>query len=495
MQNLTGIKVRAKRKEAGLTQAELAHRAGISPSYLNLIEQSKRRIAGGLVDRLAHALGVSRAELDGDAERRIVQALVEVAADPQLQGGKNVPEPAEELVGRSPGWAALILRLYQVMRERENAVLALADRLNRDPFLSTSIHRVLTDVTAIRSASEIMAKDSDLTPEERQRFLSIVASGSLRLGHTAQALADFFGSAYTRVRSATPAEHVDAFLLQSENYFAPLEDVAVEFRQEWRREGSLEAVVEKRTGKAFDPQFEQDPGSGSRPESRRFMLIKAACRNVAQDAVRQIVDAHPALASEESRDIAVAALHSYTTAAILMPYEPFLEAAERHRYDLDQLAAIFDCSYEQVAHRLVTLRRPGAQGVRFAFMRTDPAGFVTKRLPLPRLPLPRYGTACPMWVAYTAFQTPGATVRSFGELPNGDQFLFFARAVDKRPPGIRLPRHLLSVMLACDANQAKRVVYADGLDRAHAAVPVGTTCRLCSRDACAQRQEARLIPG
>ena len=171
----------------------------------------------------------------------------------------------------------------------------------------------------------------------------------------------------------------------------------------------------------------------------------------------------------------------------------FLQAAERCRYDLDGLCRLFGVSYEQAAHRLATLRRPGAEGVRFAFMRSDASGYVTKRLPLPGLPLPRYGNACPLWVIHAAFQSPGVTARSFGELPSGEQFLFFARAVEKRPPGVARPRHLLSVMLVCRAADAGRVAYGDGIDRAAATVPIGTICRLCPRADCEHRQEAPLI--
>ena len=64
---------------------------------------------------------------------------------------------------------------------------------------------------------------------------------------------------------------------------------------------------------------------------------------------------------------------------------------------------------------------------------------MTKRLPLAGLPLPRYGNACPLWAIYGAFQTPGVTARSFGEMPSGERFLFFARAVEKRPADGRLP--------------------------------------------------------
>lgn len=496
MHNVTGLKVRSKRKLAGLTQGELARRAGISPSYLNLIEQSKRRIAGGLVDRIAQGLGVDRAELDGEAERRIVESLNEVAADPAIAGGGERPGPAEELVGRSPGWASLVLRLYQALQDRNGAVLALADRLNRDPFLGVSVHRVLTDVTAIRSAAEIL-EQRDLTAAERRRFQSIVSAGSAQLSQTAQALADFFESAHTRVRSATPMEHVDAFLFQAGNHFPALEDAAAGFLREAGRHGGLDEAAERLLGAASAaPSRDGDVATGPAQGWKRFALLKKSAGRIAGDVIREIVDEHPALGSDEARALAAAALHSYAAAAILMPYEPFLEAAERCRYDLDSLGGMFGASYEQVAHRLVTLRRPGAEGVRFAFMRSDPSGYVTKRLPLPRLPLPRYGNACPMWVIYGAFQTPGITVRSFGELTSGEQFLFFARAIEKRPQSVGLPRHLSSVMLVCQANEAGRVIYADGIDREsrRAMVPVGTTCRLCRRDACAHRQEARLMP-
>ena len=49
-----------------------------------------------------------------------------------------------------------------------------------------------------------------------------------------------------------------------------------------------------------------------------------------------------------------------------MPYEPFLEAAQAVRYDIDLLGRRFGASFEQVCHRLVSLRRPEAAGIPFA---------------------------------------------------------------------------------------------------------------------------------
>ena len=488
--NLAGLKIRSLRKNKGLTQRELARRAGISPSYLNLVELNKRPIAGTLIQRIAAGLDVDPAVLDGEAERRVVSSLEEIAADPALGGRPTGEDSAEALVSRHPEWAALMLTLYQAYRDERQAVLALADRLNRDPFLGDSVHRMLTSVTAIRSATEIVRDSEPLSEADRARFLSIIAADSERLSRTARALVAFFDSAKTRVRSATPMEHVDAFIFETDNYFPTLEAVAADFLRTCPSGEALETAAMRLAGE--DAQM--DEATLMQPvETRRFGLIRKAAARIAADAVTPLVQSHAALASEESQVMAASALVSYTAAAMLMPYEPFLEAAERRRYDLDVLTRLFGVSYEQAAHRVATLRRPGAEGLRFAFMRSDSSGYVTKRLPLPRLPLPRYGTACPLWPIYGAFQAPGITVRCFGALPSGDAFLLFARAVEKRPPSANLHRHLLSVMLACAATDASRVVYGDGIDRLAAMVPIGTVCRLCRRGDCSHRQEAPLL--
>lgn len=489
--DLAGIKIRTLRKQSGLTQGELARRAGISSSYLNLIELNKRAIAGGLLDRIAAGLGVTRSDLDGEAERRVVESLEEIAADPEIARNARHPGPAEEFVGRNPGWAALLLALHGAWLDQSQAVLALADRLNRDPFLGDSVHRMLTHATSVRSAAEILQADDALTAADRRRFLSIAVADAQKLSDAAQSLLAFFDSAHMRVRSATPAEHVDAFIFATDNYFPDLESLASRFLQACGADEDPAAAAERMSRAQGRPPPAAAPLQTA--EARRFRLVQDALREQTAEAIGGIVNAHPALASEESRRLATAALLAYTAAAVLMPYDRFLEAAERLRYDLDALTRLFGVSYEQAAHRSATLRRPGAEGVRFAFMRSDASGFVTKRLPLPRLPLPRYGNACPLWAIHTAFQTPGATARGFGQLPSGDQFLFFARAVEKQPPAAGLPRHLLSVMLACSDVDAGRVVYGDGIDRATATAAIGTICRLCPRDGCGHRQEAPLI--
>lgn len=490
--DVTGLRIRALRREAGMTQGNLAARSGISASYLNLIESKKRSVAGALLDRIAAALGVPRAMLDGETERRLVENLNEIAADPVIAADATPPAGTEELVGRHGDWAGLVQRVYRAYDDQRQTVIALADRLNRDPFLGESVHRMLTQITSVRSAAEILQSSPDLAPRDRERFLAILAGDSGNLAETAQALARFFDSAETRIRAATPTEHVDTFIYESGNHFPALEAIAEEFAAGLPHDVDVAQAAEAFLGN--DPLAHMTALRREAGEERwRFAMAHQAARRLAREAIAAIVENHPALASKPSREIATAALERYGAAALLMPYEPFLEAAIRGRYDIDLLARRFRVSYEQAAHRLATLRRPGAEGVRFAFMRSDPSGYIDKRLPLPHLPLPRYGSACPLWAVYAAFQSPGVTARRFGALPDGRTFLFFARTIDKVPPAIGRSRRLLSVMLACHADDASRTVYGDGIDRQGATEPVGTVCRLCPRPSCTHRQEAALI--
>src|SRR5690606_2968148 len=99
------------------------------------------------------------------------------------------------------------------------------------------------------------------------------------------------------------------------------------------------------------------------------------------------------------------AMASYLAGAMVMPYARILEDAERQHYDIDILGHQYTASFEQVAHRFVTLRRRGEEGVPFGFLRADPAGRLTKHFPLPGLLLPGSGHGCPLWPIYEAIRT------------------------------------------------------------------------------------------
>ena len=184
------------------------------------------------------------------------------------------------------------------------------------------------------------------------------------------------------------------------------------------------------------------------------------------------------------------ALASYFAAALLMPYEVFRDAAVATRHDLARLGARFDASFEQVCHRLATLRRPGAEGVPIHFLRTDIAGNISKRFSGSGLRLPRYGSACPRWVIHEAFTAPGRIATQVAALPDGERYLFLARA---EVPVERFGQ-CHAVMIGASLREARHFVHADGLDLAapELATPVGITCRQCPHEACASRAAERI---
>lgn len=58
-----GLKVQQRRKKLGISQEELAYRAGVHRTYIGMIERAERNITLSNIKRLADALGVELKEL------------------------------------------------------------------------------------------------------------------------------------------------------------------------------------------------------------------------------------------------------------------------------------------------------------------------------------------------------------------------------------------------------------------------------------------------
>lgn len=182
------------------------------------------------------------------------------------------------------------------------------------------------------------------------------------------------------------------------------------------------------------------------------------------------------------------ALASYAAAALLMPYTAFARAVEARRYDLEALGRQFGASFEQIAHRLTTLQKPGQERVPFFFIRVDEAGNISKRLDGAGFPFARHGGGCPLWNVHQAFRTPRQIVTQWLELPDGQRFFSIARTVTAGGGGYGKPKVERAIALGCAAEHAGRLVYAQGQPPdAQVATPIGVTCRLCHRTECTAR--------
>jgi predicted transcriptional regulator/DNA-binding XRE family transcriptional regulator len=456
--DILGTRIRERRRAVGVTQADLARRIGISASYLNLIERNKRRIAGPLLRRVAESLELRLEELDGAAERRLLETQTELAHLPDLKALGAEGESAGDLIGRYPGWARALAARARSERESANAARALADRLTHDPFLGETVHRMLTRIASVRSAAEILAEFPDIPAEQRDRFHSILHEESRSLSDVGEALAAYFDKVGETDRSLTPLDEVEALFEVRANRFEEVEEAA---------EGLADQVMQ------------------SAPAPRRAEAHEIASMHLGP-LIDSLIAGQPEVETAPARARARVALLDYAAGAILAPMRQFERRALEFRYDFEGLANAFGLEIETVCHRLTAL--PKAVGVpRFGYFRANAAGTVVALRGLEGLGAPRYASACPLWVLYRAQQSPEAVLRQRAVFPSGARFVFLARARNTGLTGFGKPRHYLTDMLAITEEDARLTVYAP-----ESGVPVeevGPACRLCPRRTCLHRVE------
>lgn len=455
---VVGTRIRQRRREIGMTQADLAKAVGISASYLNLIEWNKRRIAGGRLSKIAEALNVSSDELAGAGERRLLEVLTEVAHLPSLRPLGVEIDRTGELIARFPGWAKGLSALARSEREAVARAQTLSDRLSNDPFLSETVHRMLTRIAAIRSAADILTEYPELPADRRDRFDRMIHDESLALSEVGEALATYLDKAEDADRILTPLDEVEALFEARDNRFDEIETATI----------------------ALAPL-----STDTRPVSRRVKAGDLVTERLG-GLFDEVIAGQPQIKTAAARRRARQALSDYAIGAILMPMADFAERAAALRYDIEALAEAFSVEVEAVCHRLTALPH-GEDIPRFGYFCANAAGTIIEKLGLEGLALPRYAAACPLWVLYRAQQSPEAAIRQRALFPSGARFVFVARARHQGTTGFGKPRHYITDMIAMNEGEARHTVYAPD-----ASVPVdevGPACRLCPRGSCPHRVE------
>jgi predicted transcriptional regulator/transcriptional regulator with XRE-family HTH domain len=445
---LLGAKVRALRRREHMTQVDLAERLGVSASYLNLIENNRRPLTAPLLIRLAQIFQLDLQNFASEEDVRLTADLHEVFGDPIFESHGLTNADLRELVATSPNVARAVLTLYRTYATTRESLDTLGERLAGDGFVAVDNSRLPSEEV------------SDLI-QRRMNHFSELEEGAEALWRDAELDADDVYRGLVRYLHATRGIEVRIVRVADE-------------RQAMRR---------------FDPDKRVlSISEVLPPRSRRFQLAHQLGLLTQSAAIDRILRDEN-LTTPESRALARVALANYFAAAILMPYQPFLEAARAERYDIELLAHRFGTSFEQVCHRLTTLRRPGSEGVPMHMVRIDIAGNISKRFSGSGIRFARFSGACPRWNVHAALMTPGMIRIQLSQMPDGAVYFCIARTVRSDRGGYHVPHTVQSIGMGCDVRYARELVYADGidLDNIGAAVPVGVTCRTCERLDCAQR--------
>lgn len=416
---LTGTRLRERRLIAGLRQADVAAAAGISASYLNLIEHNRRKVAGTVLVRLAEALHLDVAEFAEGRGAALFDDLRAAAAAGGATGAEV--DRLEDFVGRFPGWAALVAGLNGRVMAQERALEALNDRMSHDPHLALALHEVLSALSSVRSTAAILAETADLEPDWAQRFHRNLYQDSERMAAGAEALVAYFdaGMGGEEQGIASPQEELEGWLAARGWQFSDAE----------LHDG-----------------------------------VKAEVAGLASGAARLLARDHVARAARDARALPMA---GFAAALAEVGPDPLTLAA---RFDVDVLA---------VMRRIAAM--PGTAA---GLVICDASGTLVFRKPAARFPLPRFGAACPLWPLYAALGRPMVPVDAAVETagPVGVRHRTIAFCQTRFPAGLRGPELREAAMLILP--EASR----DG-----AALPIGSSCRICPRGTCPARREPSIL--
>jgi predicted transcriptional regulator/DNA-binding XRE family transcriptional regulator len=438
-----GRRLRNLRRELGLNQSAMAAEIGVSPSYLNHLERNQRPVTAQVLLKLAETYEVDLKSFAADGGEGIGAAqLGEIFADPMFAGLAVPRYELVEVADNAPAVAEAVSRLYAALVE-----------LRRQPAIG--------DEEGERAPLSPQTWVRDHIQASRNHFAYLEEAAETQAG----ALGDPLSIAEPLRRRLK-----DAFGIETRVVPPEVLDGASQHYDLHRKRLLLSALL--------------------RPESRTFALAYQLALIEFRPLLERMVEAE-APPDAPTRKLLHMSLANYAAGAVMMPYAPFLSAAEQHRYDIDRLCALFGASVEQVAHRLTTLGRANARGIPFFMLRVDAAGNISKRFAGEAFPFSRYGGTCPRWNLHSAFQTPGRVVTQLVETPDGQRFFTLSRTT---PRSVRLdPREdsQLAIGLGCDLKYAPRLLYADGLNlTAPEVTPIGPACSICPRIRCPQRAAA-----
>lgn len=429
-----GPRLRRLRRELGLTQQTMAAELAISPSYVALLERNQRPLTADLLLRLARTYKLDLDDLGTDDSQSLATRLQGVLRDPIFADIDLPPLEIADLATSFPGVSEALLRLHGAYTKEQQALAE--QRVRGEDGTEDAVSEARRFFIAARNHFPELEAAADTIGAE------IADKGSP---------ADWLKARGIRVRMMPP-------------------DVMMGTIRRYDRHAEQVLIDDTLT-----------------PESRAYQVALQIAYIAFRSQISSIVR-EAGLTSETAMHLVRRALGAYGAAALLMPYDKFAKAVEARHYDVEAIARAFGTSFEQTAHRLTTLNRPGQERVPFFFLRVDQAGNVSKRLDGAGFPFAAHGGGCPLWSVHTVFRTPRQVVTQWLELPDGQRFFSIARTVTAGGGGWGRPRVLRSVALACAAEHAGKLIYTKGLNLADVEpTPIGVTCRLCNRAQCTAR--------
>jgi len=438
-----------------------------------------------------------------------------VFADEIFEGLEISDTDLKSLAGSLPNVAGAIRDLYADRSSARETVTVFGEMLSESAMREKSVFELRTLMTTVLSFSEILVDNQSLSTRDRRRFVSILAEETRKLSDRIELFLETSSEELpTGARiDSRPGANFDDILEQNGNYLNDLEDAADAFRRELEtistnigealtlyystkfphQAGNLEsdrAIAEDASKSVSEPFETGSPLSGS--------PLTAIAERIALNERLGEITAYLPEGTEDGNTVqdpaTLSALAHYFASAVLLPYEPFLAAAEAEHYDIDRLARRFGTTFAHVGFRLATLRKPNASGLPFHLVEVDIAGNIVRRMSGSGLRIPRTGGVCPRWNVHAAFLSPATLNLQLADHLDGNRYLCLARAQIDGSAGHGVPFMATATAVGCDVSETNKTVYGQDIGVDRPAVPIGSSCRTCTRADCRQRAAPAVFP-
>ena len=448
-----GSRIRKERRTKGFSQSDLSKSLGISASYLNLLESGRRTITVPLLIKIGNELGLSLKDLTIESNKRMLSDVMDVLSNEMFEDLDITNLETNEFIGSNPNIAKALLTLNDSYKSLRDDTQNRLEKMDADS--------AVKERKSSRLPVEIV---SDFLQENKNYFDDLERKAEALREKIGLSLGNGIGSIEIKFINYLKKEY------RNEVRIVPPEDDDKSFKRYNKKENIL-YLSEMLTY-----------------TSRNFHLAYQIAYFEGIELIEKIIKDNK-FYSEEIMPLLKISLINYFAAALIMPYNDFLNSAKKYKYDVEILMHHYATSFEQVTHRLTSLQRPGNEGVPFHFLKTDIAGNVSKRFSLSGIHIPRHGGSCPRWNVYIAFLGPGKIHPQISRMPDGKVYFCIARAFEKGIEKHGMPRSFVSIGLGCDMQYAKELAYSEGMDLQNKKLetPIGVSCRICPRVDCQQR--------
>ena len=428
----------------------MADALGISAAYVNMLEKNQRTLSVPVLIALSEQYGIDWQDVVPENSSTMLADLRNAFQHPVFADKTPDIHELQAAIDHAPALAQCFLTLFQNHRTTLDNIMRIGGERMPQELVSlspeTTIHdffrRHSNHFDALERAAERLAAEQPCPPDEMHMMLK------------------------TRLR-----EHHDIDVMT-----LPVEDMRDALR-----------IYDAPAGKLKLSEALDFP-------NRTFQMAHVLCFVECDDILQDITD-DTSLDTDRSIARCKVELANYFAAALVMPYDRYLDLAQKTHYDIDRLASAFSVSFEQACQRLTTLQRENSRGVPFFFLRVDKAGNVTKRFNATSFNIAEQGGSCPVWNLHNTFRSPGVILPQFVELPDGERFFTLSRTTERPVYSINTQDRRLAVSLGCEIQHARKLIYTSSFpqpadDGFH---KIGINCHLCPRLNCSQRAHDPLV--